>query len=263
MGLAAALVLLMLVPIQGTDAGGDEGALPLLHQLDDCPAAVHTCVVMEGFLVWPEEPSDTLTDHPDVIAVRWDEPGYHATVTLGIRGRLNGGGVRAYHLELNHPREGFDCQDFIVPVVGAGRVSGGTILVQEGVLEIIGSGLALGVRDSVHLIDKESLAVSSRLSPNWHHRGVIGVELVVNFDGRLLWRTPTACLDLEPVDRFRQQSLSSCNGRTLSRASPEDVGRVRRARPFDSDHLNDRLRYDLWEPEDAPFFVFIYGVACT
>ncbi len=52
-------------------------------------------------------------------------------------------------------------------------------------------------------------------------------------------------------------------GPDLAQADARAVKRVRAAGVFDGEYVNERLEYDLYELKDAPFLVYVWGVACT
>ena len=233
-----------------------------LHPLEECPKSEPACVLMDLNLVWPGKQSGDLARHPIVIAEKYFESRFIPHFLLAVTGRLNGSEPKQFQLFLRHAGVEMDCSDFYVAAVGFSANQGGIIVTDKGILELVDTPLQLGCNHCVALIDKEDLKVSYKISRSWD-QGLWNGQFVFQKNGGVYWKTETACIDATSPGRFKTVDSKRCVGPDLVRADARMIKRVRDAGVFDGEYVNERLEYDLYELKDAPFFVYVWGVACT
>ena len=137
------------------------------------------------------------------------------------------------------------------------------ILTRQGTLEILSSEITIGSRGVFALIDPDSEKKTVRLAPGWEDQGSWFMRFIKR-DGRVFWRTPNGlCLDIDTDGPFRRVADEACTGDKLFEASQDDIARVRKMGIFTDAYTIERLKYDLWRREGAPFLIYIWGVACT
>ena len=179
-----------------------------------------------------------------------------------VQGRLNDGPVKEYRFGFPYPADQLGCKDSNIAMAGVSAKTKGTIYTDKGRLQIVSNNLSFGNRSSVSVIDMETLVRKNHLTPGWESHTWDG-EPVVKADGRMLWRVRGSCLDLESHEMFRLLPKQQCRGRGLHYAEQADIDRFRETKIFADNYEKRRLKYDLWHLEGSPYFVYIWGVACT
>ena len=234
-----------------------------LEALRECPKTETVCAPMYANLKWLGKHSDRISDHPAVYADLRSSHNDYGEVIVRIRGRLDGGEPRAYHLKLEYPMDQLGCNDFMVATLTSRAEGGGTILTRQGALEIESSDIIIGSRGVFRLIDPDSGKNTVRLAPGWEKPGW-WFQRFIKRDGRVFWRTPNGlCLDIDTDGPFRRVTDEACSGDKPFQASQDDIERVRKMGIFTDPYTIERLKYDLWRLEGAPFLIYIWGVACT
>ena len=262
---AAVLCLLMGVAIPGQALSGEasKGAknAPVLRVLKKCPLTEPTCVVFDIDLIWNGGRAPDVERHPNVVSVTSDTTGYGVAV-VNVRGRLNGGPEKKYHIVFDPFVDGLGCQDFQGAAVGVSGKTGGTILTDAGHLEVTDEALTFGSRHSLALIKGKTLSITRHLSSGWESRSWKG-KPIISPEGRVMWEVQGQCLDYESGKLFQIVPKGECRGNKLVHATKAEIERVRKGSVFKDAYVNERLKYDLWRLMDAPFLVNISGVACT
>jgi hypothetical protein len=240
-----------------------ESAVSTLDALKACPPSETTCVTMTANLHWPVRGGIAIQEHPAVLSVdeRVQNGGY-GSVVIVVTGRLNGGAQGEYRLRIAYPNDMQNCNDFLVAALGAKSGGGGTILTQQGNLEILSSEIVIGSWTTVGLVNVNRGTISYALAPDWEKYSWDGA-LAVTQSGEMFWRVRGRCLDLNEGDRFRTVPVDKCQALRLTPASEADVTRVKGAKLFDNVETNERLQFDLWRAEGSPNLVYIWSAACT
>lgn len=257
------LFIVLLVLNGGAYADYSSKSLPpQLQALSECPKKEPRCVIFDANLSWPGKRSDNPLDHPSVVAIDIDNKTGYGMLFIMVRGRLNKGPVKKYRVSFPYPGDQLGCRDSLVAVAGVSGETGGTIFMDKGRLQIVDNNLSFGSRNTLILINKETMTKNPHLSPGWERSSWDG-KPVINVDGRVLWRSRGYCLDLESQKTFALLSERECRGGKLLSAEQADIDKVRDARIFKDSYVNERLKYDLWRLEGSPYLVYIWGVACT
>lgn len=263
---AAVLGLLMGMTIPGQALSGealkDAQGVPVLHVLKKCPLTEPTCVVFDINLLLNGERAPDVERHPNVVSVTFDNTTGYGVAVVNVRGRLNGGPEKKYHIVFDPFVDGLRCQDFHGAAVGVSGKTGGTILTDAGRLEVTDEVLAFGGRNSLHLIEDKTLSVTRHLSSGWESHSWKG-KPIISPEGRVMWGDKGQCLDYESGKLFKIVPKGECRGNKLVHATKAEIERVRKGSVFKDGYVNERLKYDLWRLMDAPFLVNIWGVACT
>lgn len=202
--------------------------------------------------------------HPAVHKTAVDEKdGSKIHVFVRVRGRLDGGAAKPYHLRLIFDEGVIECQDFLVAAMGGREGGGGIVLTRQGALEILSSEIEIGHRTHFTLIDPISGRKQAYLSSTWERHPWIASPSV-HPDGRVFWKTAKGiCLDLDRRDGFAVASPEQCKDDEAIVASPQDAERVRALKVFEDDAVIERLEHDLWRQKGVPFLIHIWGVVCT
>ena len=263
---AAVLFLLMGMAIAGQALSGEtsKGAknAPLLRVLKKCPLTEPTCVVFDIYLSWNGGRALELKRHPKVVSVTFDDTTGWGVAVVNVRGRLNGGPEKEYHIVFHAFDAAMRCQDLFGPVVGVSGKTGGTILTDVGRLEVTGETLTFGSRNSLQLIKSKTLSITGHLSSGWES-GSWKEKPIISAEGRVMWEVQGQCLDYESGKLFQIVPKGECRGNKLVRATKAEIERVRKGGVYKKTYANERLKYDLWRLMDAPFLANIWGVACT
>ncbi len=256
-GLICALVLAMAASSRASE-------VEILEALRECPTTEVACLQMDATLNWPFKPVADRTRHPAVDQAVVDENDHFLThVFVRVRGRLDGGEPKFFRLKLTENRGAIKCQEFLVASLASREDGGGIVLTRQGVLEILSSEIQIGDRSHLKLIDPAKRTISPRLSSTWE-RHPWKASPVVHRDGQVYWRTPREmCLDLDNPRGFRDVASENCAGPEMTRASPDEIERVRDLRILEDTPANERLKYDLWRLEGAPFLIYVWGIVCT
>ena len=262
MNVVALCQLAVWVPVAILLAASRATGAETLHPLEECPKSEPACVLMDLNLIWPGEQSGDLARHPIVIAEKYFESRFTPHFLLAVTGRLNGSEPRQFQLFLRQYTGDLRCSDFVAAAVGHSADQGGIILTDKGILELVDMPLQLGCSHCVALVNKEDLKVSYKISRSWD-QGLWNGRFVFQANGHVYWKTETACIDTTSPGRFKAVDSERCVGPDLAQADARAVKRVRDAGVFDGEYVNERLEYDLYELKDAPFFVYVWGVACT
>jgi len=235
---------------------------PVLRVLKKCPLTEPTCVVFDIDLLLNGERAPDVERHPNVISVTFDNTTGYGVAVVNVRGRLNGGPEKKYHIVFDPFVDGLRCQDFHGAAVGVSGKTGGTIFTDQGRLQIVDNNLSFGSRNSLQLIHKDTLARKNHLSPGWEQY-TRKDKPIFKADGRVLWRVRSYCLDLESRETFSLLPEQECRGEKLIPVEQADIDKIRNAQIFKDSYVNERLKIDLWRLEGSSFFVYIWGVACT
>ena len=262
MNVVALCQLVVWVPVAILLATSRATGAETLHPVEECPKSEPACVLMDLNLIWPGEQSGDLARHPIVIAEKYFESRFIPHFLLGVTGRLNGSEPKQFQLFLRQNTGDLQCSDFVAAAVGLSANQGGIILTDKGILELVDMPLQLGCSHCVALINKEDLKVSYKISRSWD-QGMWNGRFVFQENGDVYWKTEAACIDATSPGRFKAVDSERCVGPDLAQADARAVKRVRDAGVFDGEYVNERLEYDLYELKDAPFFVYVWGVACT
>ena len=264
--LAVVLSLLLGVAIPGQAPGGEalKGAqsVPVLRVLRECPATEPTCVVFDINLLLNGDRAPDVERHPNVVSVTFDNTTGFGVAVLNVRGRLNGGPEKKHRIVFDPFIDGLRCQDFHGAIVGVSGKTGGTILTDAGRLEITDETLSFGDRFSLRLIHEETLSIAQHLSSGWETYDW-KEELIVSPEGRIMWGVKGQCLDYESGKLFQIVPKDECQGNELVDATDAEIKRVREGNVFIDAYVNERLNIDLRRLKNAPYFVRIWGVACT
>ena len=155
-----------------------------------------------------------------------------------------------------------NCVDFSAAVVGVSGRTGGTVLTDAGQLEVTDEAFRFGSWSSLSLIEDKTFLVTRHLSSGWESHSWKG-KPIISPKGRVTWEVQGQCLDYESGKLFRTVPKDECRGNELVDVTNVEIERVREGRVYKDSYANERLKYDLWRLMDAPYFVRIWGVACT
>jgi hypothetical protein len=245
-----------LFPFGLASAGGPD----ILDPLTECPASHPACMLFDIYL---KTPGVRIDDRPPYTKIISEDPDKYDNVdvpiVVDVLGRLNGAPEKMHRVAFPDGRGSeMVCLDSRAATIGVDDGGQGTILTNQGALQITDPTVDVGIRSSLKVIDGTTLNESRRATPEWQSH-FFRDKLAMASYGRAYWRQNDICLDTDSGPLFQQVPGERCSGAKLTPARPRIVEMVRRTERYKDDH---EIEY-LWEIEGSNLVVYLYPIACT
>ncbi len=227
------LLPILLLLSASAAAGGDPA---IITPLTDCPSVRPACMVFHIYLTTPEVNGEGHAPYTKVISM--DPDRYDLPIIADVLGRLNGGPETIHRIAFRNRQGALYCQDSSAATVAAGKNGQGTILTDQGELEITDPSVRVGTRKSLAVIDRKTLKETRHATPQWQSHFFLD-QLAMARGGRAYWRERNACLDIDGGPRFKQVPATHCRGAKLEPADARTVETVRGTGRYDGEHKKE------------------------
>lgn len=254
------LFIPILFPFGLASAGGPD----ILTPLTECPASRPACMLFDIYL---KTPGTRIDDRPPYTKVISEDPDKYDNVNVPIvvdlLGRLNGGPEKMHRVALPDGRGSeMVCQDLWAATIGVDDGGQGTILTNQGALQITDPTVKVGMRSVLAVIDGQTLEETKRVAPEWQRRFYLE-KLVLAKDGHAYWRRKNICLKIDDTPRFQQVSGHHCLGGNLRPARPHIVEKIRQTGRYNDAHEKEYLESFIFEIEGSDIVAYVYPIVCT